>query len=195
MEAQMNKRLYFLVPDLATCQTMVNELKGLGIKQSHIHIIGKQAIPLRGFHKASVLETTEFKHGIEEGLGVGGVAGLLGGLIAVTFPPAGLVLGGAALLATTLAGAGLGALVSGLIAKDIPNRKLMSFQDAIASGQLLLLVDVAKTQVDAVMELVRTHHPEAEIGTTTPPTKAQLADSGAHPVSPTDRHNRQRDSA
>lgn len=191
----MSKRLYFLAPELSTCQTMLNELKALGIKESHIHVIGKQAIPLQGLHKASVLETTEFKHGIEEGLGVGGVAGLLGGLVAVTFPPAGLVLGGGALLATTLAGAGLGALVSGLIAKDIPNRQLMSFQDAIASGQLLLIIDVPKTQVDDVMELVRNHHPEAEIGTATPPTKEQPPNSSTHTASPKGPRDRKQDPA
>ncbi len=159
----MSRRLHFLVPDLATCKAIVEELRSIGIKESHTHVIASHTVPLEGLHEASILQTTEFKHGIEEGLGLGGVAGLLGGLLAVTFPPAGLVLGGAALVASTLAGAGLGGLVSALISKDIPNRQLAAFQDALTAGQLLLMVDVPRQRVDEVAMLVQSHHPEAEI--------------------------------
>lgn len=164
----MSRRLYLLVPDAATCKAIVAELRDIGIKESHTHVIASHAVPLEGLHEASILQTTEFKHGIEEGLGLGGVAGLLGGLLAVTFPPAGVVLGGGALLASTLAGAGLGGLVSALISKDIPNRQLAAFQGAIAAGQLLLLVDVPRSRVDEVAALIHSHHPEAEIEITHP---------------------------
>lgn len=159
----MSRRLYFLVPDAVMCKAIVEELRSLGIKESHTHVIASHSVPLEGLHEASILQTTEFKHGIEEGIGVGGVAGLLGGLLAVTFPPAGLVLGGGALVASTLAGAGLGGLVSALISKDIPNRQLTAFQGAIAAGQLLLMVDVPKQRVEEVATLIKSHHPEAEI--------------------------------
>jgi uncharacterized protein YaaQ len=71
-------------------------------------------------------------------------------------------------VASTLAGAGLGALVSALISKDIPNRQLAAFQGAIAAGQLLLMVDVPKQRVDEVTTLIQSHHPEAEIELTHP---------------------------
>lgn len=166
----MSRRLYFLVPDTATCKAIVAELRDIEIRESHTHVIASHTVPLEGLHEASLLQKTEFKHGLEEGLGFGGVAGLLGGLLAVTFPPAGLVLGGGALLASTLAGAGLGALVSALITKDIPNRQLAAFQSAIAAGQLLLMVDVPKQRVKEVIELIRSHHPEADIAVAQPST-------------------------
>nr|VFK44845.1 MAG: hypothetical protein BECKTC1821D_GA0114238_10226 [Candidatus Kentron sp. TC]VFK47127.1 MAG: hypothetical protein BECKTC1821E_GA0114239_10777 [Candidatus Kentron sp. TC]VFK57969.1 MAG: hypothetical protein BECKTC1821F_GA0114240_10216 [Candidatus Kentron sp. TC] len=164
----MSKRLYFLVPDVDTCRTIVNELKDFGIPESHTHVIGNHFTPLDGLHEASFLQKSEFTHGIEEGLGVGGAAGLVGGLLAATFPPAGLVLGGGALLVSTLAGAGLGAVISAIVAKDIPNRKLEAFEDAISEGELLLLVDAPKRRINKLMDIIRGHHPEVEIGMTTP---------------------------
>jgi len=164
----MSKRLYFLVPNVATCKAIVNEMKEAGIPESHTHVIGNHFTPLDGLHKASFLQKSEFTHGIEEGLGMGGVAGVIGGLLVVSFPPAGLVLGGGAVLLSALAGAGFGAVVSAMVAKDIPSRKLERFEDAIAEGQLLLLVDVPKKQVDSLVKLIHDHHPEAEIETISP---------------------------
>ncbi len=164
----MTKRLHFLVPDVDTCRAIVEELAEFGIAERHTHVIASHTTPVRGLHEASFVQKSEFKHGIEEGLGVGGVAGLLGGLLVVTFPPAGLALGGGALLLTTLAGAGLGGLVSALVAKDVPSRQLEVFEEAIAAGALLLLVDVPKAQADAVADLIRKHHPEAQIGVSRP---------------------------
>nr|VFK53070.1 MAG: hypothetical protein BECKTUN1418F_GA0071002_101626 [Candidatus Kentron sp. TUN]VFK53818.1 MAG: hypothetical protein BECKTUN1418E_GA0071001_101826 [Candidatus Kentron sp. TUN]VFK59546.1 MAG: hypothetical protein BECKTUN1418D_GA0071000_11049 [Candidatus Kentron sp. TUN] len=165
----MSKRLYFLVPNVDTCKAIVNELNEFGIPDSHTHVIGNQFTPLDGLHKASFLQRTEFTHGVEEGLGVGGAAGLIGGLLAATFPPAGLILGGGALVLSALAGAGLGAVVSAIIAKDIPSRKLEAFEDAINAGQLLLLVDVPKKQVKSLIDIIHKHHPEIEIDETAPP--------------------------
>lgn len=159
----MSNRIYFLLPDLKSCRAVVKDLLQSGVNERHIHVVGNRFTPLEGLNQASSLQTSELKHGVELGLSVGGAAGLLGGLIAVSFPPAGLVLGGGALLAAALAGAGGAALVSALIAKDIPNHKLQAFQDAVSAGQLLLLVDVAKHHMGAVLEIVRQHHPEAEI--------------------------------
>jgi hypothetical protein len=106
------------------------------------------------------------------GLGVGGVAGLLGGLLAVSFPVSGIVLGGGALLASALAGAGGAAIVSALIAKDIPSHTLRTFEQAISSGQLLLLVDVPRHQVKSTVALIRRQHPEARITVTQPRSQA-----------------------
>ena len=159
----MSNRIYFLLPDSKSCKAVVEDLLQSGVKEKHIHVVGNRFTPLEGMKQASSLQTSELKHGVELGLSVGGAAGLLGGLLAVSFPPAGVVLGGGALLAAALAGAGGAALVSALIAKDIPNHKLQAFQDAVSAGQLLLLVDVSRHHLDAVLQIVRRHRPEAEI--------------------------------
>jgi hypothetical protein len=158
------QRLYFLLPDVKTTQAVVSELRAGGIPEGHIHAVASSRIALEGLPAASALQTSELKHGLERGLGVGGVAGLLGGLLAVTFPPAGIVLGGAAVLVATLAGAGAGAVVSALVAKDVPNHELQSYNDAIARGQILLIADVPKAEVTTWMDRVQQHHPAVDFG-------------------------------
>jgi hypothetical protein len=161
-------RVYFLVPDVETCHDVVQDLRQSQVPDTDIHVVARDDIPLEaGMHRASALQKTELSHGLEMGIGVGGMAGMLGGLLAVTFPPAGVVLGGGALiLASTLAGAGFGTIVSALIAGDIPNHELERFQTAIDIGEILLIVDIPTPAFDAIAALVKKHHPEAVIGVT-----------------------------
>ncbi|MCP4041425.1 MAG: DUF1269 domain-containing protein, partial [Gammaproteobacteria bacterium] len=148
---------------------LVAELREKGIPDRHLHVIADSKTVLEGLPEASMLQKSEFTHGVEMGIGVGGVAGLLGGVLAVTFPPAGIVLGGAAIIGGVVAGAGFGALVSGMVAHDIPNHELEAFEQGIAEGKILLLLDVPKERVDEFVEIITSHHPEAEIGITTAP--------------------------
>jgi hypothetical protein len=168
-EAAMRRRLYFMLPDVEHCKQQVAELQEVGIVEHDIHVIARNDIPLDGLHKASALQKTELAHGLELGVGVGGIAGMLGGVLAVTFPPAGVILGGGAvILATALAGASFGSIVSVLIARDIPNHELEAFQARIGDGQILLILDIPTPRVDEIIQLIKTTHPEAQIGIVKP---------------------------
>ena len=101
----MTRKVHVLLPDAVVCRAVVDSAREAGIPDRHIHVIGSHYTPLEGLPEAGLADRSEFTRGLELGLGVGGVAGLLGGLLAVTFPPAGLVLGGGAVLASTLVGA------------------------------------------------------------------------------------------
>jgi hypothetical protein len=158
----MTKRLYFMLPDTQTCYRVVKELKEAKIPERHMHAIADAEQLLEGLPKASTLQKSELLHGLEAGLGVGGTAGLLGGLLTITFPPAGLALGGGVMLATALAGAGFGALVSGLVANDIPNYKVQAFEKEIYAGKILLIVDVPRKKTIMFINMIRAHYPEAE---------------------------------
>jgi len=50
----------------------------------------------------------------------------------------------------------------------VPNSRLSAFEKAIKNGEVLMMVDVAKVRVDEIDELVKKHHPEAEIEGTEP---------------------------
>jgi len=164
------KRLYFMLPDTESCKKVVAELEKAGIPEQHLHVVASLAIPLEELPEANLLQKTELTHGIEKGVALGGVAGLLGGLLVVAFPVTGLALGGAALLtAVTAGGAGFGALAMGLISKDIHSTKLAAFERDIERGHILLMVDVPKQEVEHWKKLVIEHHPEAEIGVTAVP--------------------------
>ncbi|MEA3274160.1 MAG: DUF1269 domain-containing protein [Pseudomonadota bacterium] len=158
------RRLYVLLPTEESCRAVVEELEDADIPASHLHVIAGLSHELKDLPEASVWQRTELAHGIEWGVGLGGVAGLLGGLLVVAFPPAGVVLGGGALLAGTAAGAGFGALVTALLGSQEHNHRLDTFQRALAAGELLLLVDVPRQRENAVRATILKHHPEAEIG-------------------------------
>ncbi|HHZ87809.1 MAG TPA: ammonium transporter [Chromatiaceae bacterium] len=164
----MNRRLYFLLPDVETSRQVVDELLLARIEERHIHALAKDGTQMEDLPEAGLLEKSDFVHGIEQGLAVGGVTGMLAGLVAITFPPAGLILGGGAVLATTFAGAGVGAWVSGMVATDIPNSRLTEFESQVKAGDILMMVDVPKDRVDDISSLVKKHHPEADMHGTEP---------------------------
>ena len=164
----MTRRLYFLLPDVERCEALVNDLEDHGIPERHMHVVASIEQTIEGLPEAGMLQKTELLHWMEIGLGLGGTAGLLGGLLVVSFPPSGLVIGGGALLATTVLGAGFGAVVSSLMKSHEHNHGVDHFEQAIEQGELLLLVDVPRDEVEAVKALIMGHHPEAEIGVFNP---------------------------
>ena len=103
------KRLYFLLPDITMAKSIVDGLLLADIEEQHIHILAKEGIPLDDLPEASMLLKSDLIPALERGAALGGVTGIVAGLFAVSFPPAGVVLGGGALLGITLAGAGIGA--------------------------------------------------------------------------------------
>ncbi|MDP3123073.1 MAG: DUF1269 domain-containing protein, partial [Thiobacillus sp.] len=86
----MRRRLYFMVPDTHSARRIRDELLLARIEDSHIHVMAKDGMPLEGLHEASILQKTDFVHGAETGLAVGGGLGIIAGLVAVFFPPAGV---------------------------------------------------------------------------------------------------------
>jgi hypothetical protein len=162
------RRLYFMLPDIDTTKSVVNELLLKRIDDHHIHVVAKEGVELGDLPEASLLQKSDFIPALERGLALGGITGALAGIAAVTFPPAGLVLGGGAILGTSLAGAGMGAWMSGMIGVDVPNSQIDKFEAAINEGEILMMVDIDKQRVDEIEELVRLHHPEADMGGTEP---------------------------
>ncbi len=164
------RRLYFLVPEVETAKKIVDELLLARIDERHIHIVAKNHHALEQAHlpEAGLFEESDFVPALERGLAVGGATGLVAGIAAVTFPPVGLVLGGGAILATSLLGAGLGAWVASMIGVSVPNSHLERFHKAVEQGELLMLIDVPKDRVDEITELVKSHHPDAKVEGTDP---------------------------
>jgi hypothetical protein len=163
------RRLYFLLPDTESAKKIVDELLLARVEERHIHLIAKDHSELIKEHlpEASLLQESDFVPALERGVAVGGATGLVAGIAALLLPT-GLIIGGGALLATSLFGAGAGAWISSMIGISAPNSRLKRFEEAIAEGQLLMLVDVTKARAEEVSELVKSHHPEAHVEGTEP---------------------------
>ncbi len=164
----MRRRLYFLLPSLDITRTVHNELLLARIEERHIHVLAREGTELEDLPSANLLQRSDLLHGLEMGLALGGATGIVAGLLAISFPPAGLNLGGGTLLACTLAGAGIGAWSSSMISTDVPNSQLTQFQQAIDDGQLLLMIDVPKGEVDRITDMIHRLHPEAAVHGTEP---------------------------
>jgi hypothetical protein len=164
----VRRRLYFVVPDVATTHKIVNELLLVRVEAAHMHVVAREGTQLGDIPEASILQKTDIIEAAERGLAVGGATGLLAGLIAISFPPAGVILGGGMVAATALAGAGFGAWVSSMIGVNLPNREIKAYEEAVKSGAVLMMVDVPKERVHEIERLIQEHHPEAQIGGTEP---------------------------
>jgi hypothetical protein len=155
------RRIYFLVPDLAVTRAIVDEAKSAGVEERHIHVVGPANVPMEDLPEASLLQKSDFLHAIERAVPLGAATGLVAGLVTIVVP-GGVAMGGGALLAVMAAGAGVGSLMSGLVALDIPNSRHAAYQESIDQGMFLMLIDVPQERVDELKEMVLKHHPEAE---------------------------------
>jgi len=162
------RRIYFLVPDIATTNRIVDDLLMAKIEERHLHVLAKRGTPLEDLPEANLLQKSDFIPAVQQGLALGGTTGLLAGLVAVVLPPASTVIAGGILLATTLAGAGVGAWLSGMVGMSIGNRRTKEFEEAIEAGHLLLLADVSADRVLEIERRVKQHLPEVEIEGTEP---------------------------
>ena len=161
------KRIYFLVPKIAIAKKVVNNLLLARIEERHIHVVAKRGTPLEDLPEATFLQKSDFIPALEQGLALGGLTGVLAGVVAVALPT-GLVLGGGAVLAISLAGAGFGALMSSMIGLSIGDRRIKQFQEAMENGAFLMMVDVPRQRVEEIEEIVKNHHPQAECEGTEP---------------------------
>ncbi len=164
----MNRRIYFLIPDVKTARTIVDELLLARIEWRHIHVLARQGIELEDLPEATLAQKSDLLPALARGAAAGGVSGMLAGLVAMAFPPAGLTIAGGAVVAMTLAGAGFGSWMSTMIGVDVPNTRIKQFQHAVEHGQLLMMVDVPAPRVEEIESLVKRHHQEADVEGTDP---------------------------
>jgi hypothetical protein len=150
-----------MVPDVRNARQIRDELLLARIEDGHIHVMAREGMSLEGLNEASVLQTSDFVHGAETGLAVGGGIGVAAGLVAVFFPPAGMDLQLVTILLTALIGAAFGAWVASMVASSIPNSRLKAFESAITAGHILMMVDAPSGRADEIRKLIAARHPEA----------------------------------
>ena len=112
---------------------------------------------------------------LARGTAAGGITGLLAGMLAMTFPPAGLAIAAGALLALTAGGAGFGAWMAAMIGVDVPNSQLKRFEQAITAGNLLMLVDIPRDRQTPIEAVIRDGFPAAEFTVSRPTSGVEVA--------------------
>jgi hypothetical protein len=158
----MRRRLYFLLPDVKTAKAVFNKLLLARIEQQHVFFLAREGMSLSDLPEATMLQKSDEIHGLALGLVVGGATGALAGVVAMIFPPSGLVMGLGVILAMSLIGAIVGVWASGMIASDVPNTRLRKFTRDIEQGKILLMVDVPKDQIEEISDMIREQYPDAD---------------------------------
>lgn len=164
----MKRRLYFLLPDVASAQQTANDLLLARVQDRHMRFLARRGTDLGELHECSALQKSDLVHGAELGMIMGGVGGLLLGLFVVLTPPEGLQLQLVTVLVMAIGGALLGAWIASLVAASVPNSRLKRFERDIEAGRILLMVDVPPSRVEEIRELVHRRHPEASGGSMEP---------------------------
>lgn len=157
------RRLYFVMPGVETAKRVVGEFLLARVEERYIHVVAKEGTPIENLPEAGHVEKSNLIPALQRGIAIGGATGLLAGLVAVAFPPAGLIFGGGPLLATTLASAGIGGWLSAIIGSGVPNTRIEGFRKAIEQGKLLMMVDIDKERIDEITGLVKKCCPDVEI--------------------------------
>ncbi len=152
----MRKRLYFLLPDLEEAKITVDELLLARIDDHHIHVMAKDGIDLGDLPEASILQTSDIVHGVETGIVIGGISGLVGSIIAITALQAGSIMG-LIVLGCTLFGAGFGVWAAGMIGSSVKNSRLKKFEQSMQDGKILLIVDVPMDKVGEITHTLQAH--------------------------------------
>ena len=154
------RRIYFLAPNIEVTHKIVDELRTLGIEDHHLHILAKRDTPLEDLPEATEFQKTDFIPAVERGAALGATTGLLAGLVGLRF--AGFAIAGAPVLGVLVFGGTIGAMMSGLAGLQVGNSKVKKYEEAIENGELLVMVDIPKEQIDEISKVIIKHHPDAE---------------------------------
>ena len=158
----MRRRLYFIMPDLASARKAMDDLLLARIEERHIHFLARRGTPMDGLHEANHLQKSDLVHGAQVGLALGALLGFVLGAVVVTTLVTDDRLQIVIVLGSGVVGALFGAWVASMVGSAVPNSRLRQFSQAIDEGKLLLMVDVPEHRLDEVRQRLNATHPEAE---------------------------------
>ena len=166
----MRRRLYFMLTDVPSARSMLDELLLARIEEKHMHFSAKEGTLPADMPEANFLQKTDLIHGTEIGMLIGGAIGLCAGTLLVLFPSEGLHVRTLAILVAGIVGTVLGGWVSGMAAAAIPNSRLKAFDAGIEHGQVLLIIGVPYRRVTEIERMIEKRHPEVQFGGMEPHT-------------------------
>ena len=156
----MLRRLFFLFPDTEHAQRAVDHLGERGVAVRRMHTIAK-GVDLGSLPKATARQKRDTKFFLERL--VWNTNLVLFALAAIVFI-ASLVLGSVIWAALSLFVMLLTFISGEQFAVKVPDVHLTEFTDALAHGEVLLMVDVPVYRVAEIEGFVHHHHPEAAVG-------------------------------
>jgi hypothetical protein len=157
----MDRRLFFLLPDRAHALSVVKELEQGGIPTENIHALGDRRTRLDGLPTATRYQARGSGQWLERILWNFNLASFA--IALCVFVVLILSVNWNWWLAAPLVVMVINFFI-GLSLCNLPNTHLGEFQDALAHGEILLMIDVPENEVARVEEQVHDRHPEAALG-------------------------------
>jgi hypothetical protein len=158
----MRRRLYFIMPDVASARKMMDDLLLARVEERHIHFLARRGTSMEGLHEASHLQKSDLIHGAQVGMALGALLGFVLGAVVVMTLQTDSRWQIVTVLGSGLVGALFGAWVASMVGSAVPNSRLKQFAAAIEEGKILAMADVPQHRVNEVRELLQNRHPEAE---------------------------------
>ena len=157
----MRRRLYVVLPDLASARQTANDLLLARIEDRHMHFLARRDLALDELHPAGVLQKTDVRHAFFIDAGIGVLLGAAVGVWLKLGALGGFEFGVGTLVLCTIVGLMLGAWGATLIGVSTPSVKLKAYDADFDAGRILLMVDVPHARVAEIQDLLHRRHPEA----------------------------------
>jgi len=157
----MNRRLYFLFPDEQHARRAVEGLENAGVQTGRIHAVTAVAGELQHLAWASERQRSDTLHRLESQLWNANLTLFFLALMVLILA----LFSGATGWAIAAVAVMLVSFIAGLLfTVYVPDGRLKGFRDALAHGEVVLMLDVPRTQVGAVENYLHRRHPEAVAG-------------------------------
>lgn len=152
----MKRRLFFLLPNTQYAKQIVYELNQIGIDQSHMHVIARDDIDTTGLPASTSRQRKDSIYRIEQflwnaNLGVFTLALFFALYFFVTNSPLAALLSIAIMLTCFAAGC--------IFTMKVPSTHLSEFETAISHGEILLVVNTLKENVETLENYMHSRHP------------------------------------
>lgn len=148
----------------------VDELQEAGIKKEDISIIVREESRPKVPSGRRVEVAKDAAAGVTTGGAIGGIAGLIIGIVAITVPGLGLLIAagplavslglvqiGGTTLAGAITGAAAGGIIGGLVGLGVPEERAKAYEEAVRKGQILLAVGVTPDNQEKVRGIFSNH--------------------------------------
>ena len=154
----MKERQFFFAPDVSAAKQIIEDLEDLGVTENDLHVIANDSVSLEPLPEPDLTHRSDVVDAAKRGAATGGAIGLVGSIVAVTVPAAGLTLGGGAIIAGTALGTALGTWFSTLIGVSVPNQDVEDYRGRIERGELMIIVDCEPEQQPALAAILSSRH-------------------------------------
>lgn len=158
-----NCRLFCLVPEADTARAVVKDLSQANAGPEDVRVVARRETAIFGLQEASIRERTAIVEAAKRGLAIGSIGGAITGLVAAIELSVTLSFACGLVVVGSLAGSAFGAWVSAMMGIDRPHPVISAYQDAVDAGQVLMIIQDHREQLEQIKRLIRQQYPGAEI--------------------------------